>query len=123
ACFQISSSSLPSITGGLSNRGILMGFDFSGGKTIAGLRVFESLEEEELPLVCWARAERPHTARATRRRGNFFIQKGLQNRGEVVKLRMLGERSKGTVSYKTEQRRNSSSIRRNSSPRVSSHNC
>jgi len=42
------------------------------------------LEEEELVLVCWARAWRPHTARANRRRGNFFIQKGFQNRGELL---------------------------------------
>src|ERR1700686_580013 len=33
ACFQTSSSNLPSITGGLSKRGITMDFAFSGGMT------------------------------------------------------------------------------------------
>src|SRR5205814_8472265 len=37
ALFQISSSNLPSIVGGLSNFGIVRGCVFSGGKTIADL--------------------------------------------------------------------------------------
>src|SRR5258706_12863026 len=45
ACFQISSSNLPSITGGLSKRGMTIGLAFSGGMTA---RLFASAL-----LACW----------------------------------------------------------------------
>ena len=80
-----------------------MGFDFSGGKTSAGFPVrlvFESLDDEEFVRDCWADEPRALTAIASRRRGNFFIQRGLSGQGKLANLRISRTKISGIVSYK-----------------------